>query len=70
MTGTENSNVYGHLKRWRRASVTLKVGKPFFLPEHENRQKTLQEGTHLIMETLASLLPDAYRGKYKSNPTK
>lgn len=70
MTGTENSNVYGHLKRWRRASVTLKVGKPFFLPEHENRQKTLQEGTRLIMETLASLLPDSYRGKYKSNPTK
>jgi 1-acyl-sn-glycerol-3-phosphate acyltransferase len=65
MTGTENSNIYGHLKRWRRAPVTLKVGKPFVLPVQANRQKTLQEGTRLIMETLASLLPDSYRGRYK-----
>jgi 1-acyl-sn-glycerol-3-phosphate acyltransferase len=70
MTGTENSNIYGHLKRWQRAPVTLKVGKPFFLPPHVARQLTLQEGTRLIMQTLASLLPEAYQGQYKSNPTK
>ena len=70
MTGTENSNIYGHLKRWQRAPVTLKVGKPFFLPPHVGRQQTLQEGTRLIMQTLASLLPEAYQGQYKSNPTK
>jgi 1-acyl-sn-glycerol-3-phosphate acyltransferase len=66
MTGTENSNIYGHLKQWRRAPVTLRVGKPFYLPILEDRQQTLQEGTRLIMQTLASLLPDSYRGKYKS----
>jgi 1-acyl-sn-glycerol-3-phosphate acyltransferase len=66
MTGTENQHVYSHLKRWRRAKVTLTVGKPFFLPQSADRQKTLQEGTHLIMETLASLLPESYRGKFKS----
>ena len=66
MTGTENSHVYGHLKRWRRAPITLKVGKPFVLPVHTDRQKTLQEGTRLIMQTLASLLPESYRGKFKS----
>src|SRR5512134_2223364 len=33
MTGVENSNVYGHLKRLKRAPVTLSVGKPFFLQE-------------------------------------
>ena len=72
MTGTENSNIYGHLKQWKRAPVTLRVGKPFFLPVHPSgdRQKTLQEGTRLIMETLASLLPELYRGKFKSNPEK
>lgn len=68
MTGTENSHIYGHLKQWKRAPVTLKVGKPFFLPQHADRQKTLQEGTQLIMETLASLLPESYRGKFKSQP--
>ena len=65
MTGTENENIYNHLKRWKRAPVTLKVGKPFLLPVHADRQKTLQEGTRLIMETLANLLPGSYRGKYK-----
>jgi 1-acyl-sn-glycerol-3-phosphate acyltransferase len=70
MTGTENGHVFGHLKRWRRAPVTLKVGKPFFLPQHADRQQTLQEGTRLIMETLASLLPESYRGQYKGHPTK
>jgi 1-acyl-sn-glycerol-3-phosphate acyltransferase len=66
MTGTENSHIYGHLKRWQRAPVTLKVGKPFVLPVYTDRQQTLQEGTRLIMETLASLLPESYRGKYRS----
>ena len=72
MTGTENSRVYGHLKRWQRAPVTLKVGKPFLLPEHapSERQKALQEGTRLIMQTLASLLPESYRGQYRTNAGK
>ena len=67
MTGTENQNVYGHLKQWQRAPVTLVVGKPFLLEQQANRQQTIQEGTQLIMTTLASLLPEDYRGKYKSS---
>ncbi len=66
MTGTENQNVYGHLKRLKRTSVTLSVGKPFILREQADRQKMLREGTRQIMETLAALLPEAYRGQYKS----
>ena len=66
MTGTENSSVYSHLRRWRRAPVSLVVGKPFFLPQQADRQKTLQEGTRLIMHTLASLLPESYRGTYRT----
>jgi 1-acyl-sn-glycerol-3-phosphate acyltransferase len=68
MTGTENSHVYSHLKQWKRAPVTLSVGKPFILPRHAGRQQAIQDGTQRIMETLASLLPESYRGKYKSNP--
>ena len=66
MTGTENGHVYGHLKRWKRAPVTLAVGKPFFLEQHADHQQAIQEGTQLIMKTLAGLLPESYRGKYKS----
>jgi 1-acyl-sn-glycerol-3-phosphate acyltransferase len=68
MTGTENSKVYGHLKQWKRAPVTLRVGKPFSLPQQAYRQKILQEGTRQIMHTLAGLLPEEYRGQYRSNP--
>lgn len=67
VTGVENSNVYGHLKRWRRAPVTLSVGRPFFLREQANRQETIHAGTRQIMESLAVLLPESYRGKYRSN---
>jgi 1-acyl-sn-glycerol-3-phosphate acyltransferase len=65
MTGTENSHVYGHLKQWKRAPVTLRVGQPFLLPQHAGRQQAIQEGTQLIMEMLAGLLPASYRGKFR-----
>ena len=65
MTGTENENTYGHLRKWKRAKVTLTVGKPFHLKEHADRRVMLREGTEQIMESLAELLPESYRGKYK-----
>jgi 1-acyl-sn-glycerol-3-phosphate acyltransferase len=72
LTGLENKNVFGHLNRWRRAPVTLSVGKPFFLNENPqgDRQQMIRDGTRQIMESLASLLPESYRGYYRSNPGK
>ena len=67
MTGTENDHIFGHMKRLKRARVSLSVGKPFFLTEHANRQVMLQDGTRQIMESLASLLPESYRGNYRSS---
>lgn len=66
MTGTENENIYNR-KWWRRARVTLSVGKPFKLTEQADRQKMLREGTAQIMESLAALLPESYVGNYKVN---
>jgi len=64
MTGTENDNIYER-KWWKRARVTLAVGKPFHLKEQADHQKMLHEGTKQIMESLAELLPETYRGKYR-----
>ena len=64
MTGTENSNIYNR-KWWRRARVTLSVGKPFKLQEQADRQKMIRDGTRQIMESLASMLPESYLGNYK-----
>jgi 1-acyl-sn-glycerol-3-phosphate acyltransferase len=66
MTGTENENIYNR-KWWRRARVTLSVGKPFLLQKQADRQKMLRDGTNQIMAALASLLPESYRGNYKVN---
>lgn len=62
--GTENEHVYGHLKRLHRPAVKLKVGKAIRLSHQADRQKMMREGTLQIMEALADLLPEAYRGIY------
>ena len=67
ITGLENQNIYSHLRSWKRAPVTLSMGEPFFLQEQADRQKMMRDGTRQIMESLASLLPESYRGYYKSN---
>jgi 1-acyl-sn-glycerol-3-phosphate acyltransferase len=67
MTGTENENIYNG-KFWKRAKVTLAIGKPFNLKEYDDRQIMLRKGTRQIMGSLADLLPESYKGKY--SPTK
>jgi 1-acyl-sn-glycerol-3-phosphate acyltransferase len=65
ITGTENENVYGHFRRFRRARVHIQVGKMFGLTEQASaRQEAVSQGTKQIMAELASLLPEKYRGKY------
>lgn len=65
ITGTENENVYGHLRRFRRARVHVKVGKMFGLTSQAlGRQEAVDQGTHQIMAELAALLPEKYRGAY------
>lgn len=64
--GTENEHVYGHLKRFRRAPVTLKVGKAFRLSQQADRGEMMREGTRQIMASLAKLLPETYRGVYRT----
>ena len=65
ITGTENENVYGHMKKFRRAHVHVKVGEMFKLAEQDlGRQEAVDQGTHQIMQALASLLPEKYRGAY------
>ena len=65
ITGTENENVYGQMKKFRRARVHVTVGKMFGLAgQAESRQDALVSGTRQIMQALADLLPENYRGAY------
>lgn len=78
LTGTENSRIFGNMKRLHRTRVNLTIGKPFYLPEgpgedqkdaeiHQlsGRQRAIQLGTQVIMKTLANQLPPEYRGVYE-----
>lgn len=67
ITGTENEKVYGNMKKLRRTPVHVKVGKMFRLSEQiSDRKDAVPEGTRLIMQSLAALLPEEYRGAYSS----
>jgi 1-acyl-sn-glycerol-3-phosphate acyltransferase len=65
VTGTENWRVFGNLKRLRRTSVSISVGKQFYLDELPDRRKAIAVGTQKIMKTLAEMLPVEYRGIYR-----
>jgi 1-acyl-sn-glycerol-3-phosphate acyltransferase len=65
VTGTENENVYGNLKKLQRAKVKVTVGKILQVNDQlETRQEAIRQGTKQIMEALANLLPEKYRGEY------
>ncbi|MCE9646511.1 MAG: 1-acyl-sn-glycerol-3-phosphate acyltransferase [Chloroflexi bacterium] len=67
ITGTENENVYGRMKKFRRARVHVKAGKIFQLAgQAEGRQDAVALGTRQIMQALADLLPEKYQGAYSS----
>jgi len=70
ITGTEDKNVFGNLKRLRRSHITLTAGTPFTLPPlpRENRDEVLKRYTDEIMCRIAALLPEHYRGVYADHP--
>ncbi len=51
-----------------RPQVTVRIGKPYRLPEGRARGDQLAEYTERMMCALAALLPEAYHGYYAGNP--
>src|SRR5687768_15167791 len=70
ITGTEDKNLLGNLKRLRRGHITLTAGSAFTLPPlpRENRDEVLKRYTDEIMCHIAALLPEKYRGVYAEHP--
>ena len=54
--------------RFRRPSLKLHIGKPFYLPPIEGsgqqRREARQQNADLVMGHIAALLPEEYRGVY------
>lgn len=70
ITGTEDKNLLGNLKRLRRSHVTVTAGPAFTLPplSRQNRDELLKQYTDEIMCHIAALLPEKYRGVYADHP--
>jgi 1-acyl-sn-glycerol-3-phosphate acyltransferase len=64
-TGTKNSDIYGKIKHFKKADVTMRVGKMFHLEEHELKRNEIRLGTLKIMKKIAEQIPPEYRGVYK-----
>lgn len=73
ITGTEN--VIGLKWIFHRYPVVVRFGRPFQLPSQGRKRKheDLEESTRLIMEHIAAILPEEYRGVFaareKNNDT-
>lgn len=70
VTGTEDRLVKMQLRRFRRAQIRARVGKPFNLPpfDNKNRETAIQHATDEIMCRIAALLPEHNRGIYANHP--
>jgi len=64
ISGTENLERLSWL--WRRPQITINIGHPFHLPPPRSKltRGELAELTHSIMQHIAELLPQEYRGDY------
>ena len=64
ISGTEKLERLSWL--WRRPQITVNIGRPFYLPPPRSKltRGELTELTHSIMQHIAELLPQEYRGDY------
>jgi 1-acyl-sn-glycerol-3-phosphate acyltransferase len=69
ITGSENA--LGELLKLRRPKMTVRFGEPFVIPEVEprTRSKALHDWTEILMQKIATLLPNNYRGIYADPET-
>ncbi len=65
--GLNNTDVlFAHVRRLRRATITMRIGEPFDLPDvgHRPRGQDLTAYTSLIMTHIAALVEPRHRGVY------
>jgi 1-acyl-sn-glycerol-3-phosphate acyltransferase len=73
ITGTQNERLLANLRRLRKTPVTVTVGQPFQIVEPSptgepaplSRQDLIEQGTQQMMQRIAALLPDEYKGVYQ-----
>ena len=71
ITGSQHMSIpWLFLRPFLRYRVTVTVGEPFHLPRPKRlNAEAAQAGTRQIMERIAALLPESYRGYYGGEAT-
>jgi hypothetical protein len=64
LTGTHNKILFRNLRRFKRTPITATIGPSFRLDPGEDWRAGIAAGTDQIMQTIAKMLPEAYRGVY------
>ncbi len=64
ITGTEDA--FDKLKSLHKPHIRVRFGEPIILPEFHphHRSEELQKWTTILMQRIAALLPESYRGVY------
>ena len=70
IAGSEDKYVFGGLKRFKRARITVTAGPILTLPplRREGRDEALKQYTEEIMCRIAAMLPEKYWGVYAGHP--
>ena len=64
--GTENENMFGNLKRFRKPQIRAVVGPLFNIAmDKDDWRVTIEAGTKKIMQVLSNQLPSNYQGIYQ-----
>lgn len=69
MTGTENKQIFGNIRRFKRTRVTMTIGPVFHLDDFHDRRQAVSQGTLQIMRALARQLPPQYQGVFSEDET-
>ena len=70
MIGTEDRNILGNIKHFKRSKIRLTIGRSFSIAPlpTEGKEETLKAATDEVMCHIAALLPESYRGVYANHP--
>jgi len=65
-------DIFPHLRKGKRAKVTIRIGKPFgpfkITGRGRERREQLDEVGHTMMQKIAELIPPELRGHYSNDP--
>lgn len=69
ITGTEDRLMVENLKKFKKSSIKVRAGAPFYLTDFKaSNSEALENAATEVMCRIAAMLPESYWGYYADNP--